>query len=684
MKRSSFIKAIALCGIAAMVLATSAQAQVNKDDAKCRATLNKGTGKMASTANKAVVGCIKDRLKGKNSTNDCTDPTTADSKGKIGGARSKLTGSSAKCVGLPSSYVTCPSPGTAGAVASAGDATGCLADVVEPAAGVGSVELFWKETLNADLATLADAALTNKDVGKCVNDIAKNAGKLYDTYIKVAGKLVQTSDKAEGPYPPSTNKSSDDKGKVAKAKTKLSDAITKSCLSLDQSVITALGSCSRTVGELAGCIGDIATKNASGVNSSSFAMPGVCPTSVSITGEGTFNGAGIQTATSLSSGSTGLGHNAEVPEGFRGGVDLVCSDGTCSSCSVLANCVAGNCRCAGSPGTLCDEPFGPDPDCPAAAECILYFGPPLPLSAGGTPACVVNRIPQELNGTANIGNGSSVTTVTNFADVYASGTGGFSVSSPCPECIGDATANDGAKGGTCTGGLNNGAPCDINFINPTLGDTSYDCQPDSSPSTLRLPITLSEQDKTQPFGVQSTFNPLIDVPCNVCSGDTQLACNSDTVCNDAGAGLCNSNGAGTPTLPNACGDLDCGADGLCVDGSSNLFCDGYLKQSGDGIIACDDDGACTALDPACPGGDCGNCTLASPKSCFPDPTNVTGGVPGQNGAILTGAFCTPPTGTGIDGAAGQPGLSTLSIEFDFTGLCADGLTEFELGGNNCP
>ncbi|MEE8310857.1 MAG: hypothetical protein V3R77_01280, partial [Candidatus Binatia bacterium] len=141
---------------------------------------------------------------------------------------------------------------------------------------------------------------------------------------------------------------------------------------------------------------------------------------------------------------------------------------------------------------------------------------------------------------------------------------------------------------------------------------------------------------------------------------------------------------GAPTQNNSCGNLVCGADGLCEDGSSTSFCDAYLKQGGGGVIACLSDGDCTALDPECPDGNCGTCTLNQPTSCFPDPTVNNDGVPGQNGAILTAQFCTPPTGTGIDNAAGQPGLSSLSLEFNFIGLCDDGVTEFELGGNNCP
>ena len=116
----SLVKIIALCGVAALAFATTAQAQVTKEDAKCRATANKSAGKYASTANKAVIGCIKDTIKGKASETSCANPVDADAKGKLGKARDKLTssvgGAKDKCGGLPISYVTCPSPGQAGMI----------------------------------------------------------------------------------------------------------------------------------------------------------------------------------------------------------------------------------------------------------------------------------------------------------------------------------------------------------------------------------------------------------------------------------------------------------------------------------------------------------------------------------------------------------------------------------------
>ena len=170
----------------------------------------------------------------------------------------------------------------------------------------------------------------------------------------------------------------------------------------------------------------------------------------------------------------------------------------------------------------------------------------------------------------------------------------------------------------------------------------------------------------------------------MCSGDPTIACDSDVVCANAAAGTCTSAGPGAPTVSNGCDTLSCGADGFCADGTSTLSCDGFTKQGGGGIIGCTTNADCTALDAECPGGSCGNCTLVEPRACFPSPIVNDSGVPATDGAILTAQFCVPPSGTGVDQAAGTPGAGDLTIQWDFVGLCDDGSTVYELGGNNCP
>ena len=681
MKGRSICKVIAICGAVAFSFASAAQAQVTGDDAKCRATMNKGAGKYASTANKAVIGCFKDATKGKNALTSCTDPQTADTKGKVPGARQKLVDSAAKCAALPPSYVTCPSPGTVGAIGSTSDLGNCLSQVVEPNGGIGAVETFWNYILRANPQ---DAIWQDKDANKCINSITKNAGKLFDTVIKTCGKLQAGSDKGGGPYAYQYDATCDDKGKIGKSVAKLNDAIAKACTPAPDGTMTALQSCTTDISELGDCIAASARKTASGVSGVSFSMPGVCPASVTVVGLGTVQVPGENTATSLSVGQSGLGHNAELPEGFRGAVSLDCaaSSGTCDTCAVTASCAEGNCRCDNDPTALCDEPFGPDADDCAGNDCILFFAAPLPLSAGGAFTCVVNEIPSDLVGTANIGTGQSNTAVANSSSIWINGT----QSRPCPVCEGDPTPNDGVAGGTCSGGQQDGGACDANFINPVFGNTSYDCQPTNGQSvaTLSLQIDFSDTAKSKQSDVACTSGDPAGCPCNVCSSDPTIPCDSDVVCANAGAGTCTSAGPGAPTVSNGCDTLDCGADGFCADGTSTLSCDGFTKQGGGGIIGCTTNADCTALDAECPGGSCGNCTLLEPRACFPNPIVNDSGVPSTDGAILTAQFCVPPSGTGVDQAAGTPGAGDLTIQWDFVGLCDDGSTVYELGGNNCP
>ena len=684
MKLSWYSKASIIPVAAALVLSvTVAQAQVTKDDAKCRATANKGTTKLSSTANKAVIGCVKDRLKGKNALTSCTNPFTADTKGKLPGAVAKLEdsvgGAKSKCDNTTHAaalalFSTCPSPGTQGAITGFGQVGTCLGEVVTRGDGEGMIRNIWSYTLNADVSS---PLLAGKDEAKCVNGLAKSIGKHHDTVTKTLGKLQQGSDKSGGAYAVSVDRTDDSKGKIGKSAAKLADAITKSCTgpATNPDFMLALGSCSADVTELASCIDASVRKNASSINAISFEMAGVCPTQANIISRGS---AGFAGPTRLDAGSTGLGHRGELPDGIEGAIQLDCSaDDNCSSCTLSVGCSEGNCRCANDPTISCDEPFGPDADDCSNNTCQVFFGPPLPLNAGGTFTCVVNEIPNDIVGSADTGTGAGSSTIENSSDVYTTGT----QSQPCPSCDGDPTPNDGVRGGTCNGGQQDGATCDANAVSSVFGDTSYDCQPLSGQAiaTISLSLEASPDDKSLGFDLPCTTGDPAGCPCAVCSNDPTLACDEDADC--SGGGLCNSAGPGVPTVSNACDDLVCNAGGVCNAGTVS-FCDGYTKESGGGIISCSVDGDCTALNTECPGGDCGTCTLVETRACFNDPIVNNNGLRGQDGAIVTAQFCIPPTGTGVDAGAGVPGAGNLTLDIDFVGECPNG-TEYELGGHNC-
>ena len=149
------------------------------------------------------------------------------------------------------------------------------------------------------------------------------------------------------------------------------------------------------------------------------------------------------------------------------------------------------------------------------------------------------------------------------------------------------------------------------------------------------------------------------------------------------AGTGTANGGGATRLPKSRGSvawtqIGATADGEGPDGTTDRVGGGALRGNGEGFIAGNNNGDCT---PALGGG---NCSLTQNKRCFLDPITAQG-QPGQDGAVLVSTFCAPPTtNTGVNQAGGAPGPGRLSIDWDFNGLCSDGVTPWELGGANCP
>jgi hypothetical protein len=429
-----------------------------------------------------------------------------------------------------------------------------------------------------------------------------------------------------------------------------------------------------------------------------YEQAGICPTTIVVAVDaGTADGARLN-ETNLDIGWTGLGHNADVVDGFEGLINVDCSASSnggaaCDACTPTLACdvTRGNCRCASNTAVICDTPNGNDVNDCGGGLCVVNFGPPLPLNASNTPVCAVNTVSAELVAVvpADIGTGSSKTEVANNSKVFL----GISQSQPCPTCVGDATPNDGVKGGTCNGGDNNGSPCDANGINVTFGNTSYDCQPSPgqnvSGAGLSLTLTLSDTPDSLNEGTDCTFAgglSGLDCACAVCTGDVTVPCNADSDCSGVG-GTCTSIGSGVDTQPNGCADLTC-TGGLCLDpGSDVKYCDGYLAGDGSGVLTCTTDGDCDTLDSICPGGDCGNCTITESRPCFTSGTGGSIGAAGRagtDGAVLGSAFCSPPTSNGgVNAAAGSPGPATAELKFRFTGQCANGTAWQFPGGSNC-
>jgi hypothetical protein len=721
--RNPVRKALAcFAAIALVVTAAGSASAMTKEDASCRATIAKNGGKVGSTTAKAIAGCIKNNLKTPATTN-CTNPAAYDTSAKVSGAKTKaVTAIPGKCVSgvvsaslLPEFQPACPSPGNDLAVTSINDVAQCTVDISQQ-----MLENLYNYVLKPDYVAIA----ADKETSKCANTIAKNVNKVWGTIQKGRASCQNTIDKGlMGSYDYVCTKQDvvDPTGKIGPAVTAAAAAIDAACnnaAGLSDADRGKLNSCTQAQVGLGACIMASVEKNAGGVTATEYEYAGVCPKEVRVeanagTGGGTIgagNGSRL-THSKLDTGWTGLGHFAEIVEGFVGRVNLTCSDTSCGSCTVTTNCEAGNCRCSNNHTIQCGAGTGPftQDSCGAGNLCKPDFGPPLALSAGGSPVCVVNTINTELVGTADIGDGSSTTTVDNIAKVFL----GVGQNKPCPTCSGALNA-----AGTCSGGANNGAACVTNALHPDFGGTSYQCQPalasNISGAGLKVNLTLTDAPVSLAFGDScDPPNGALTCVCGVCSGDNTVTCNADATCSALAAGpapectgagapfacctgagtgkCCTKGGTGANRRPNNCNDNTCedqgGELGEC-NGENDLFCDGFLRQTGDGILTCSTNGDCSALDSECPGGGagaCGECSLAQTKRCFLNPIDASG-VPGQDGAELVSNFCSPPTNNvGINNAGGIPGAGRAVIDWDFKGFCPtpNDTREFELGGSNC-
>jgi hypothetical protein len=344
--------------------------------------------------------------------------------------------------------------------------------------------------------------------------------------------------------------------------------------------------------------------------------------------------------------------------------------------------------------------------CSGAETCQCFYGPPLPITSGGVPVCVVNRYTGSLTGTANIANsgphaGEGSATVTLEAAVH----NGVAVQQPCPTCENDPTPRDGVKGGTCNGGVHDGQPCDVQGDNALYGEVSIDCLPVRGANIGNLKVTFNPATTgtttlgTGPKCTAPGFTNM-DCFCDTCGDAAALPCNSNADCasgivcggkrcigganfghacsvgSECASGSCGR--AGQATAPNQCDDVTCSPDaddpnpndGVCEAGPFDRFC------SIETFRGCANDTDCQPP----PAGNCGSCKpnqicTGDFRNCFLNPI-VRQGSPGTQNAVLAATFCIPPTtSSSVNSVGGLPGPGGISLPvriFESGAQCGNG------------
>jgi hypothetical protein len=428
------------------------------------------------------------------------------------------------------------------------------------------------------------------------------------------------------------------------------------------------------------------------------AMRGACATNADCAAFSTCDLAihRCRTLTDSDVGWTGLSQNADIDDPIPARLFLDCTGpAPCGQCQIVGHDPSlGDCRCASDNRQVCATVAGPDEQFCGGGQCVCYFGPPMPLSSGNAPVCVLNALSAQPGGEANVDTGVGTIELPLSEKIFL----GLSLLQPCPVCVNDTHPGDGVRDGACVGGLNNGATCDAQAYNatfppPTGALYSLDCFPDpgTNISGGGLPLQINLTTGTTSLSADipcANAGPgaSMDCPCRACSGNGTIPCHSDADCATAGAGTCTSDGGGAGTQPNACTSgvcLDAGNNqGLCQEGPDDTFCDAIVRPDGKGLITCNTNEDCA---PSSIGVDGGSCTLVERRPCFLDPI-VSQGSPSPYVPLAAATYCSPATSSpSVNNVAGFPGPGRLTVQTLVTLDCKSDIeAHYTPGVGGCP
>jgi hypothetical protein len=427
------------------------------------------------------------------------------------------------------------------------------------------------------------------------------------------------------------------------------------------------------------------------------------------------------TETRLDLGWTGNLHGADINDSARFLSALTCAGAppSCGACTIDdIDPSARNCRCADENRHICDEPFGADVDDCGGNLCICYFGPPLPLSVGTSPLCLVNRMTRAPSGSFAPDTGDLSLDLDLRSMVYD----GEELLAPCPSCGGrclapeekvdtpctrssdcdteteegecgrfDEVADDGVREGLCVGGPSAGFGCDINAFNTTFpapggSGYSFDCFPDSAKNIggqgLIVPLHHSTAPQSLEANVACGFPPVSErlCPCGVCSGDPNFPCSSNSDCEFPATCAAVPGSA----LPNLCDDEVCtagdGSEGACLGGPVDKFCDEIVRANGRGLLGCQTNADC---EQGVTGVIAGACAVEEPRPCFVPPIS-SAGRPDPRSPLAVTVACVPPlASSGLNSGIGLPGPVRLETAMTAKAFCNADSESLYVPGQGC-
>jgi len=383
--------------------------------------------------------------------------------------------------------------------------------------------------------------------------------------------------------------------------------------------------------------------------------PGQCSDVCTCPGSGTLELV-LESGSELHAGWTGTVHGLRFQRGGRIAGELANCDGQGDTlCDFFGNVGS---FCSADPSRACTN----DSQCSGAGQCVLqHFGPPLPLSVGGVPACVLTRFSTDAVGTHDLQSGA--TTVSFGLNAIAHlALGG---SDPCPICdcgAADPQACEIGAAGTCGGA--GGRACTVQGTGP-FGPTSLDCPPTGANVTgsgLELAFdTVTTGTIAFPSSQPCDAAAFQDLGC-WCDGQTQpnqCAAACDGGANDAGACGSDAECPGGSCVP-LCRQASGATVGECIAGPVVQSCAGAPQ------VGCTGNGDCPA--------GAGPCVTRN-QSCFADPLLLEGEA-GTASNRLVASACVPSGSGAMNQVAGLPGPTALVLPTAVTlARCGDGIAD---------
>ena len=287
----------------------------------------------------------------------------------------------------------------------------------------------------------------------------------------------------------------------------------------------------------------------------------------------------------LDAGSTGALHGSSLSRGPSIGFLMVkrCTDDA-SVCEADRDCANHHCdpTCDCNGDTSCDisgptnqrycattlAPCSTNAECAPGVACAATVGPPLPLTVGGYPTCIVSTFDAPFTGTADTSTGAAAAQVDLRWRIFF----GETLARPCPRCGTPAQSPEVGQQYFCEGGQTPGAVCTVEGVTADFGGTSNDCAPllssnlSGSGAVIRIrEMTTGTIVRTAALpckGASFTSNPLngtgtcldndkvtcsSNADCTRCTADPTTVCTADAQC--AGKGKC----AQAPAQPVSCG-----------------------------------------------------------------------------------------------------------------------------------